>query len=283
MNPIRNKMPYSAIIDGLKSEQSKLAYSSDYAMFDVYLGGRHPYQASKEEIRAWILQMRGRGLSDNTLARRIAALNKLYQDAVEMDAIPKSPMSVLRTLEINPKKRNPKALTVEQRAHLLKSLRWRRRHDYAVSMFVLLTWHEGLRASEARLLEWAQVDFAEKEITVLRGKGDKDRMVPMSELVLKKLKGLKRSGPYLFPNMDKTTPWYWCAKIVKGWCGWGPDVKFSPHVGRHVFGSQLIESGVSLPETSELMGHGDTKTTMIYVKILAQAKKKSHADTFNKK
>jgi integrase/recombinase XerD len=142
-----------------------------------------------------------------------------------------------------------------------------------------LLYASGLRVSELIALPRTAAKAREKFL-VVRGKGGKERLVPLTEAAREAArgylalldKGAKAPGPWLFPADSETGYLTRQAfarelKTVAGAAGLRAD-RLSPHVLRHAFASHLLQNGADLRVVQELLGHADISTTQIYTHVL---------------
>lgn len=133
--------------------------------------------------------------------------------------------------------------------------------NFHKTLFLAL-YHAGLRKSEACSLKWSDINFGHGYIHVANGKGDKDRIVPMSNMLLESLQGFKKDskGIYVWGNIKSFKTAFNAAKrrakITK---------KITPHSFRHAFASHNLESGTDLKSLQDMLGHEDIQTTQIYL------------------
>ena len=143
--------------------------------------------------------------------------------------------------------------------------------------------YTGIRNSELRHLKIADVNLEEDTITVFKGKGSKDRVVPIHP----KLKGvLVRYSKQWFTSKQSTV-WFFngivstnklgskallkiCSVVSKR-----AIVKFTPHMLRHTFGRLSIEADFNIYKLKEIMGHSSIETTLVYVSASMENIKKS--------
>jgi site-specific recombinase XerD len=166
-------------------------------------------------------------------------------------------------------------LTREEVRLFVESLRtWR---DLSIAALMLFC---GLRSHEVIALSLEDVSTDEDQLRV-RGKGDKERMIPLSPQVISalesyleierprtscrklfvSLKGRKRGQPMTLAGLRSVFRHHRRAAGVP---------KANPHRFRHTFGADMVRAGISLPALMKLMGHGDINTTMLYVEISPQ-------------
>ena len=131
----------------------------------------------------------------------------------------------------------------------------------------------GLRIGELVHLQVTDIDAARMLVTVRRGKGNKDRQVPLSERLLKELRWqwwTHRSRPWLFPGQSADRPLHptnvqrlFQAALRRA----GIAKRATPHTLRHSFATHLLEAGVDLVAVQRLLGHGSLSTTAHYLHV----------------
>lgn len=178
----------------------------------------------------------------------------------------------------------PTVLTGDEPTRLIAACRGRR-DRLIVSLFL----YTGLRVAELACLERQHVDFAGKRILVYRGKGDKDRWLPLHRVLVEPLAwwidwGKARQpqlwdGPagrdWVFPSkrhfgrpLSTRAIRYVVLHAAERAGIRGPEgKKISPHKLRHTFATRLLEAGASIREVQELLGHASVATTEIYTHV----------------
>ncbi len=131
----------------------------------------------------------------------------------------------------------------------------------------MLAYSTGMRVSEIRNLLISDIDSKRMIIIIRQSKGDKDRLVPLSENVLKVLRQYfteYKPKEYLFNGQfDLQYSHKSCNEIVKKYIG--KDYHF--HTLRHSNATALLESGTDLRVIQKLLGHSSSKTTEIYTHV----------------
>ena len=172
----------------------------------------------------------------------------------------------------------PKVLTREQMEALLGRIPARTELEMRDRAMLELAYACGLRCEEIVNLDVGSVDFDSEQLRV-RGKGDKERVLPMGELAQRSLeRWLARGRPSLvgrtaepalfvsksgrrLSNSDVTrrlSLWVKNAALAVG---------ASPHALRHSFATHLLEGGADLRSIQELLGHSSISTTQIYTRV----------------
>lgn len=140
--------------------------------------------------------------------------------------------------------------------------------DGLIIEFLIYT---GLRINECRNLMIQDLDFNNNQLKVVRGKGSKDRYVPISNHLLQKIKHFigERSRGYLF-SKDNNTQYSVRAlqkKIEKVINKCQFSKKLSTHSLRHTFACLCLAKGLRIEDIKLIMGHTSVKTTEIYAKL----------------
>jgi integrase/recombinase XerD len=213
-------------------------------------------------------------LAPSTVARRSAALRRFYgfllDDGMRADdpssALPKPRLQrpLPRILESG----EVEAIftVIEERAASGEPLALRN-----LALLELL-YGSGLRATELVSLPRRAVRPGQPFL-MLRGKGDKERLVPVSEraaeAVQKWLAHVPAACPWLFPSGKSHLSRVRLFQLVRGMAalaGIAPD-RISPHVLRHAFATHLLAGGADLRVLQALLGHADIATTQIYTHV----------------
>jgi len=130
-----------------------------------------------------------------------------------------------------------------------------------------LTYSTGMRRSEIVNLKIDHIDGKRKTVTVVQGKGNKDRIIPISNKTLKSLREyfIKHKPKECLFNGQGSLQYSAesCNKLVKKYIG----SKHSMHQLRHSFATHLVNRGVDLAVIGELLGHENESTTKVYAKI----------------
>jgi integrase/recombinase XerD len=148
-----------------------------------------------------------------------------------------------------------------------------------------IIYSSGLRVSEVINIQLQDIIFEAGFITV-RGKGSKERVVPINEKTLITIKKyLEESRPDFLKK--KTSAFLFLAKggkplsrqrlwqLVKQYSS-GLSINISPHTLRHCFASHLLDGGADLRALQKMLGHTDISTTQIYTKVTPERLKKVH-------
>ncbi|MEM6462693.1 MAG: site-specific tyrosine recombinase XerD [Pseudomonadota bacterium] len=269
------------------------SYRSDLEDAHAFLrrAGSGLSDANSEVLRSYLSDVADRGFATTSQARRLSALRQfylfLYAEGLRSD----DPTGVLDS----PKKRLalPKTLTMEAVTALLDRARSEAdeagmRDSEQLQRLRLLTLIEllyatGMRVSELVGLPDSVATQDDLSFLIIRGKGNKERLVPLSAparealkryLSLRKKMSEDEDFRFLFPSRSAAghLPRQVLARELKGLAARSglPARSLSPHVLRHAFASHLLENGADLRVVQELLGHSDISTTQIYTHILEE-------------
>lgn len=271
------------------SRNTQLAYGRDLLDFAEFLGrrGLDFATAPRESVEDYLVQCDAQGLSKATRARRLSSIRQLYRFAFEEGWRSDNP--ALRLKGPGRAQALPKTLTEAEVSRLLDAARNRARNPVdrlRDTLLFELLYATGLRVTELVGLPVAAVR-GDPRMILVRGKGDKERMVPLSGPARAALsawlshrdaedgaarKDGRATSRYLFPGEGRDghlTRQYFhtLVKDVAVLAGISP-ARVTPHVLRHAFATHLLAHGADLRVIQTLLGHADLATTEIYTHVL---------------
>jgi integrase/recombinase XerD len=229
----------------------------------------------------WLRHGRGRnGLKASTANHRRNALSTFFRYLIWSEAATANPAAT--AFHIRQPKTLPAFLTPEEQDRVLAALALRRSREPAgwrdfalVATFVL----SGLRCSEAVKLELNDLDLRSRTLRVVKGKGAKDRIVPvipwLGDVLGRYLSEARpqlvgaRSSSRVFvtargrPFSSERGVWYLVARVVSPVVG----RHMSPHALRHSFATRALAGGADLVSIQLALGHADIGTTVRYTHI----------------
>lgn len=258
------------------------AYRRDLEDFAAFLGKRRtePHGAAAEDVRAYLAAGSRAGLNPRTAARRLSTLRQFHRFLASEGVRADDP-----TAAIDSPKRGralPKIMGEAEVEALLEAA-VRREGAEGVRLHALLEvlYSTGLRVSELVGLPLAAVG-RDPRFMVVRGKGGKERMVPLgekAEAALARWRAVRprflrggRESKWLFPSRGAgghltRQRFAQLLKELAPEAGLDP-AKLSPHVLRHAFATHLLNRGADLRSVQRLLGHSDISTTQIYTHVL---------------
>lgn len=277
-----------AFLDYLRVERgsAKLtiaAYSSDLAQFAGFLEKRQQILtgARREDVRDFIQELFSNSLDGRSVGRKLSAIRHLYRYLLLDGKIDKDP-----TLNIDSPKQwkvLPKSLSREEVEATLAATQPRNETARAQALalrdraMLEVLYAGGVRASEVAdaRLEDLKLDMG---YVLVRGKGDKERMVPLGvpaqEVLQQYLKNSRevivkhRSSPLLFlgtggRRLTRERIWQLVGKAAAQAAG----RHASPHMLRHSCATHMVENGADLRTVQTILGHADISTTQIYTHV----------------
>lgn len=258
------------------------AYRRD---LDRYVGhlarrGRTPRDAEVADIRSWLEEMSRAGLAAGTSARRLSAVRQFHRFLFGDGRRPDDPTVTLDGPRLA--RPLPRVLDEDEVARLLEAAR-RETGPAGLRMTALLEllYATGMRVSELISLPFSAV-ARDPEILLVRGKGGRERLVPLTAKAREALAVWRTVRP-AYIRGDRESRWLFPSgggsghltrqrfgqllKELAVRAGISP-AKVSPHVLRHAFASHLLGHGADLRAVQQMLGHADISTTQIYTHVL---------------
>jgi len=276
-----------AELDAAKNTQ--LAYARDLKDFARWLDEKSLDFAicDRREIEEYLIKCDAQGLASATRARRLSAIRQLFRFAFEEGWRADNPAIQIKGPGRD--KRLPKTLDQDEVVRLLQAARDTGREPadrLRNTCLIELLYATGMRVSELMGLPVAATR-GDPRMLLIRGKGGKERMVPLSAparvalgdwLAARETKAQdasargQPSSRFLFPSRGKsghlTRHWFYVLiKDLALAAGVNPD-KVTPHTMRHAFATHLLANGADLRSIQTWLGHADISTTEIYTHVL---------------
>lgn len=258
------------------------SYTNDLGDFAEYTAGAgfNAADADAETCQGYMASLHARGLSARTAARRLSALRQFHLFLLKEDVRTDDPTSLLDTPRLP--RPLPKLLTEQEVDALLEAARRKPGRPGALARAALeLLYATGMRISE--LLSVPRSALGDKaEVMIIKGKGGKERMVPLSdaakEAAVALLAVTEAQSRFLFPGRDPKRAltrqaFFLLLKQVALEAGLDP-VRVSPHVLRHSFASHMLARGADLRSLQMLLGHADISTVQIYTHVQTERLRK---------
>ncbi len=235
----------------------------------------NPEQIERRYIENFLQTLHRRKLSPKTIARKISAIKSFHHFLFNEKITPIDISSDFQTPKIP--KNLPTVLSVDEVVKILEISEVDSPLGYRNKALLELIYGSGLRVSELLNIQMSDV-FIDKRYVLVKGKGGKERIVPISDIAaiaLRKYmidgrpKLIRKPLPYLFINNEggklSRQGFY---KVLQGLVSdAGIEVNVSPHTLRHSFATHLLENGIDLRSLQTLLGHEDISTTQIYTHI----------------
>ena len=275
------------------SQHTIVSYQNDLEQFFSYITSQ--YQAATltdiatTYVRSWMAELKGDKITAKTINRKASSLKSFFKYQLKTGVIETTPMWSVTTPKIS--KRLPEFVKEQDMENMFKYLPfpddWKGKTD---RLLLMLFYQTGMRLSEQVNLKENQVDFSKRVIKVL-GKGNKERVVPVSEELMNDMKAYQQAKRKELEKYDNTYFFVlengkrlyakYVYLIVKKYLSEITTLnKKSPHILRHTFATHLTNNGADLNAVKELLGHSSLAATQVYthnnIEKLKEAHKKAH-------
>lgn len=252
---------------------------ADYVSFLDARGVRQPSQVTRDDVTAFIGELRARGLAPGTVERRVAAVKGFHKFLVREGITENHPTARLPLPKVP--ERLPDVVSIDDVDRLLAQPF----PDGPVGLrdrAILETLYGcGLRASELTGLDQTDVDLGEGFVRVF-GKGGKERLVPVDGMAAHAIAAYLAHGrPYLRPKasvrgIDPAAVFLNArggrmsrqgVYVIVRTYGARVGLTLHPHTLRHSFATHMLEGGADLRALQEMLGHADISTTQVYTHV----------------
>jgi integrase/recombinase XerC len=260
-------------------------YGTDLREFFSFLEKKKLEEISYLDIRSFLAFLKARSYSKSSIARKLACLRSFFKYLTRENILKTNPAAGIATPKRE--KRLPLFLDPDEVAKLLDAPSkntWEEKRDRAI----LETFYSsGLRVSELVGLNHEDVDFFGGLLRV-RGKGRKERIVPIGEVAVKAIQGyLQQNAPkdgdpgfkkplYINRSGGRLTDRSIRRMILKYVRRIALNKEVSPHTLRHSFATHMLDRGADLRSVQELLGHENLSTTQIYTHVTTKRLKEAY-------
>jgi len=258
------------------------SYRRDLEHFAAFMAARGlaPEAAVAEDLSAFLVAEHRAGMSPRTTARRLSVLRQFHRFLFREGIRSLDPSAAIESPRQG--RSLPKVLSEAEVERLLDQVRdTEGPAGLRLTALIELLYATGLRVSELVGLPLAAA-ARDPRVLVVRGKGGRERMVPLSEAARQALRdylGVRRHfvtgggvSKWLFPSRGASghLTRHRLGQLLKQLAidaGLAPE-RVSPHVLRHAFASHLLDHGADLRSVQQMLGHADISTTQIYTHVL---------------
>ncbi len=279
-------------LDMLAAERGAAAntlesYRRDLARFEVFTAARKraPEDADTAMIRKYMASLSSRGMAPGTSARHLSSLRQFFKFLANEGLRDDNPCAVLDSPRLG--RPLPKYLSEDDVEALLDAARAHPGPEgLRLNAMLEILYATGLRVSELVGMPLSALS-KDGQVLVIRGKGGKERMVPLGEPAAEAIEAYKEVREQFIPGKTKKSKpessWLFPSRAKQGHltrARFGQllkelaieanvdPAKVSPHVLRHSFASHLLAHGADLRSLQQLLGHADIATTQIYTHVL---------------
>mgnify|MGYP000076589287 CR=1 FL=1 len=272
------------------AENTLIAYRTDLMQFGCFLSstGNDVLTVEKPQIVDYLESLAATGeIAGTTLHRKLSSLRSFYVYLRREGLVDTDPTADVKAPA--QAKKLPAVLSRSEVSHLIDQVRGSDPIATRDRALLELMYASGLRVSEVIGLEVSDIDF-EEGVLRARGKGKKERIVPVGRQALLSIRIYLRAGrraltkdrpeKYLFVNFrggQLTRQGLY--KIVRKYAALaGFADRMSPHTLRHTFATHLLNGGCDLRSVQEMLGHADVSTTQTYTHLSTERLKDVYFD-----
>ncbi len=275
-------MALKAFLDYLKleknySDHTLRAYEQDINEFKLFAsesyGEQDLTQIDYHHLRAWIIQLVDKGISNRTVNRKVSSLKSYYKFLLKVGDVRQSPLNKHKSLKVSKRIQVPfSEIEVSSVIDRLKeSDDFKTLRDLLI---VELLYGTGMRRAELSGLLVGNVDFEQKTLRII-GKRNKERIVPLLPTVIRTIYNylelrtsvleFDQHSPLIVTNKGLKIYNTLVYRIINRYFSEASDkLKTSPHILRHSFATHLLNQGADLNVVKELLGHASLASTQVY-------------------
>ena len=258
------------------SPHTLTAYQKDLEQFRDYLikdfGTTGLKIITHFHIRGWLAGIKEDKQTARTINRKISSLNSYYKYLLKLGLTDKNPVRQLHAQRLP--ERLPVYLKESESEHLLEEVVFDEGFKGLTDRLICeLLYATGMRRNELQQLKETDIEWSLNQVRIL-GKGNKERLVPLSavqldtlrEYIAEKRKLEQYDDKYLL-NLETGTQLYagYIYRVVRKYLGDTTTLgKKSPHVLRHTFATHLLNNGANIQAIKDLLGHSSLAATQVY-------------------
>lgn len=265
------------------SDNTLISYKHDVKSFIEFISTHTGSEVSIKylndmkisDFRSFLSYLRNKDISSTSIARIISSLKSFFNYLLNTNLIESTVVQSLRTPK--QKKSLPRPISSElaietiKHAQDMEKEKWIGMRNKSILM---LLYGCGLRISEALNLNFE--DINENDYLIIKGKGNKERMVPLMDYVKNDIENYIRECPKNFmkddplfvgKRLDRLSPRIIQYVLEKIRHNLSLPETATPHALRHSFATHLLDSGGDLRTIQELLGHSSLSTTQKYTKV----------------
>ncbi len=264
------------------------AYNRDIDQYELFLNQKNTdvLKANAKDIKLWLVSLSKDEKETSSINRKLSAVRSMYRFLMKKQYIEINPTDKI----ISPKqqKKLPFFFSEIDMEKLFDVLEYSQDYEGIRDKTILeIFYATGMRCSELISLTISSIDFSNNVIRII-GKGNKERIVPMSIQLLQKIKDYLKEREANFGMITGTSYLFLTAsgeplyrrlvyRIVKKYIDKVSTVtKRSPHVIRHTFATHMLNHGADMSAIKSILGHSSLASTQVYVHTSMEQLKKTY-------
>ena len=289
MNDLISEYQHYLVSEKMKSENTVHSYVSDLQNYIYYLNEKQGIDDIRDvdtkTIQKYLAYLKKLGYSPTSTSRALSAIKSFHKFLYLEHRTLENPATNLSSPKLD--KKLPTVLSVEEVIKLLDSLDDSTPIHHRNKAMIEMVYGTGLRVSELVGLKLQDLHLTNKMISV-KGKGNKERIVPVGELAVEYLK------KYIYEYRDSMKKGYYTENIFLNNHGKkisrqgffliikdiakqkNIDKNITPHMLRHSFATHLLNNGADLRTIQEMLGHSSITTTQIYTNVSTDILKENY-------
>lgn len=255
------------------SQNTLVSYKKDLEDLLLFIsateGTEDLKKVDKKIIRNFIVSLSEKKIQKRSINRKLSSLRSFYLYLLKIGEIQVSPLETIPSLKFYAEKQIP--ISEEEMENLGEILESESGNSLE-KLIIETLYQTGMRKSELCNILLEQVDFSKSEIFV-KGKGNKQRVVPISENLLKQMreymvirKPNEDSGIYFFvrENGKKLSEKFVYSVVNRYLSLITLKKKKSPHILRHSFATHVLNNGAEISKVKKILGHSSLASTQVY-------------------
>ncbi len=255
------------------SEHTLISYKKDLGDFLLFVsdteGTNDLAKADKKVIRNFLVHLTENHFQKRSINRKLSSLRSFYLFLLKIGEIEVSPLESVSSLKFYAEKQIP--MSEEEMTELSEILDGDEEHFLEKAIIETL-YQTGMRKSELCNLLFDNVNFSSNEIKI-KGKGNKERIVPISSVlaeILYKFIGIRKPLPeneiyfFIHENGKKLSEKFVYSVVNRYLSMVTSKKKKSPHILRHSFATHVLNNGAEISKVKKLLGHSSLASTQVY-------------------